>query len=80
MTIRVLLHVSGEDPILGEMEELPPPNATVVAINNPRRRDGKDLPYLQGEVVTVFWPMRMVNFIEIMPSVDEEKLIGPVRE
>ena len=80
MTIQVLLHVTGEDPILGEMEELPPYNSSVVTINNPRRRDGKDLPYLQGEVVTVVWPMRMVNFIEIMPSVEEEKLIGPVRE
>jgi hypothetical protein len=80
MTIQVLLHISGEDPVLGEMEELPPPNSTTVTVNNPRRRDGKDLRYLQGDVVTVVWPMRLINFIEIMPSVDEEKLIGPVRE
>ncbi|MGD8813697.1 MAG: hypothetical protein PVI78_04395 [Anaerolineales bacterium] len=80
MTIRVLLHLTGEDPILGELDELPSQGATVIRVNNPRRRDGKDLHYLEGEVVTVIWPMRSVNFIEIMPSVEEEKLIGPVRE
>jgi hypothetical protein len=80
MTVRVLLHVTGEDPILGELEELPPHNSSVVTIHNPRRRDGKDLPYLQDEVATVIWPVRAINFIEVMPSVEEEKLIGPVRE
>lgn len=80
MTIRVLLHISGEDPILGELDELPAHDSTVITINNPRRRDGKDLPYLQGDAVTVIWPIRVINFIEVMPSVEEEKLIGPVRE
>jgi hypothetical protein len=80
MTIKVLVHVSGEDPILGELSELPPHNSMVVTINNPRRRDGKDLRYLQSDVATVVWPMRAVNFIQVLPSVDEEKLIGPVRE
>jgi hypothetical protein len=80
MTIRVLLHMTGEDPILGEIEEYPQLDATMVVVNNPRRRDGKDLHYVQEEVVTVIWPLRMISFIEILPSVSEEKLIGPVRE
>jgi hypothetical protein len=80
MTIRVMLHMTGEDPVLGEIEELPPQDATMLAVNNPRRRDGKDLHYVQEEVVTVIWPLRMISFIEILPSVGEEKLIGPVRE
>lgn len=80
MTIKVLVHVSGEDPILGELSELPPHNSMVVTINNPRRRDGKDLRYLQSDVATVVFPVRSVNFIQVLPSVDEEKLIGPVRE
>ncbi|HEY71299.1 MAG TPA: hypothetical protein G4O08_12030 [Anaerolineae bacterium] len=80
MTIRVLLHMTGEDPILGEIEEYPQLNATMLVVNNPRRRDGKDLHYIQEEVVTVIWPLRMISFIEILPSVSEEKLIGPVRE
>jgi hypothetical protein len=80
MTLRVLLHMTGEDPILGEIEEYPQHDATLVVVNNPRRRDGKDLHYIQEEVVTVIWPLRMISFIEVLPSVSEEKLIGPVRE
>jgi hypothetical protein len=80
MATTVLLHLSGEDPVLGEIEEVPTATDTIVTINNPRRRDGKDLPYLDGNVVTVVWPMHRVNFIEILPTAEEEELIGFVRE
>jgi hypothetical protein len=80
MSISVLVHVSGEDPILGEIESLPTSAETSVTISSPRRRDGKDLPYVQGDVVTIIWPWHRINFIEILPSPEEEKLIGPVRE
>jgi hypothetical protein len=80
MPISILLHLSGEDPVLGEIEELPAPTDTSVSVNNPRRRDEKELPYLAETVVTVIWPMHRVNFIEILPSRDEEDLIGFVRE
>jgi len=75
-----LVHLGGEDPIVGEIEELPSPTDTTITVNNPRRRDGKDLAYVQSNVVTVLWPMHRVNFIEVMPTADEERLIGAVRE
>ncbi len=80
MPITVLVHLSGEDPVFGEVEELPTPTDTTITLNNPRRRDGKDLSYVQGNVVSVVWPMHRINFIEIMPTSEEEKLIGFVRE
>lgn len=80
MPITILMHLSGEDPVVGEIEELPTPTDTTITIINPRRRDGKDLPYLDGNVVTVLWPMHRVNFIEILPTAEEEELIGFVRE
>ncbi len=80
MAITVLVHLSGEDPVVGEVEELPSPTDTNITINNPRRRDGKDLPYLESNVVTVVWPIHRVNFMEIMPTAEEERLIGFVRE
>jgi hypothetical protein len=80
MPITVLVHISGEDPVVGEVEETPTPTDTVITLSNPRRRDGKDLPYVQGNVVTVVWPMHRINYIEIMPTSEEEKLIGFVRE
>ncbi len=80
MPTTVLIHLSGEDPVLGEVDELPAPTDTAVTVNNPRRRDGKDLPYIDGNVVTVMWPMHRVTFMEILPTADEEELIGFVRE
>jgi hypothetical protein len=80
MPITVLMHISGEDPVVGEIEELPTPADTTITVINPRRKDGKDLPYLEGNVVTVLWPMHRVNFIEILPTAEEEELIGFIRE
>jgi hypothetical protein len=80
MAIPVLLHISGEDPVRGEIEELPAPSDSNITVNNPRLRDGKDLRYLLDNVVTVVFPMHRVMFIEILPSAEEEKIIGFVRE
>ena len=80
MAITVLVHLSGEDPIVGEIEALPTPADASITINNPRRRDGKDLAYVQSNVVTVIWPFHRINFIEVMPTAEEEKIIGFVRE
>ncbi|MEE9216104.1 MAG: hypothetical protein V3U32_01595 [Anaerolineales bacterium] len=80
MPTTVLIHLTGEDPVLGEVDELPAPTDTAVTVNNPRRRDGKDLPYIDGNVVTVVWPMHRVTFMEILPTAEEEELIGFVRE
>jgi hypothetical protein len=80
MAITVLVHLSGEDPVVGEVEELPSPTDTNITVSNPRRRDGKDLPYLESNVVTVVWPIHRINFMEIMPTAEEERLIGFVRE
>ncbi|NIM92668.1 MAG: hypothetical protein GTO18_03000 [Anaerolineales bacterium] len=80
MAIPVLVHISGEDPVRGEIEDLPTPADTNITINNPRKRDGKDLRYLLDNVVTVVFPMHRINFIEILPSAEEEKIIGFVRE
>ncbi len=80
MPITVLIHLSGEDPVLGEIDELPEPTDTAITVNNPRRKDGKDLPYIDGNVVSVMWPMHRVTFMEILPTADEEELIGFVRE
>ncbi len=80
MSYTVLVHISGEDAVLGEVEELPTSTDTLITVNNPRRRDEKDLPYLHETVTSVIWPMHRINFIEIMPTREEEELIGFVRE
>ncbi len=80
MTSTVVVHISNEDPIVGELDELPAPTDTLVVIHNPRRRDGKDVHYLSNDVITVIWPVNQISFIEVMPSEAEEQIIGFVRE
>ena len=76
----VLLHISGEDPIVGEVDELPKPTDTLVTVTNPRRRDGKDIHYLDSRVSKVVWPFERVSFIEILSGEEAEQIISFVRE
>lgn len=80
MSQTVVIHISNEDPVVGELDELPAVTDTMVVIHNPRQRDGKDISYLANDVVTVIWPVYKISFIEIMPSEAGEEIIGFVRE
>ena len=76
----VLIHIMNDDPVLGEMDSMPTAQDAMIIVKNPRRKDGKDLPYLEANVTTVLWPLLRVNFIELMPSGEEEEIITFIRE
>ncbi len=76
----LLLHLPNEEPIVGEVEEIPSPQDTLIALKNPRRRDGKDVHYIEPEVTLVLFPVSRVTLIEVLPSAEEEEIIGFVRE
>jgi hypothetical protein len=80
MNILLILHLSGEEAVVGEVEDIPLPTDLSVRVTNPRRIDGKELHYLSDNVSTVIYPMARINFIEVVPSRDDEELIGFVRE
>ncbi len=76
----VIIHIVGEDVVVGEVEALPTPTDVTMTVRNPRRRDGKDLPYLDTNISTVVWPFWRINFVEVVPTGEEEDVIGFVRE
>jgi len=80
MAYSVILHIAGEPSILGELEELPKPTDNLITVSNPRLRDGKDIHYLEHNVVKVIWPVDKITLIEVLESEEEEHLIGFVRE
>ncbi|NWG06963.1 MAG: hypothetical protein HXY35_09805 [Chloroflexi bacterium] len=80
MAYSVILHITGEASILGEIEELPKPSDTIITLVNPRLRDGKDVHYLEQNVTKVIWPLARIALIEVLESQEEESLIGFVRE
>lgn len=80
MPYSVILHISGEISVIGEVEELPKPDDTNITVSNPRQKDGKDLHYLEHDVVKVIWPLSRLNLIEVLESEQDDQIIGFVRE
>lgn len=80
MALNVILHIAGEEAVTGEVDELPGNTDTLIKVNNPHRMDGKEIHYLTETVVTVYWAIHRINFIEVLPSKEEEAIIGFVRE
>ena len=80
MPYTLILHIHNTEPVVGEVEELPSPTDTLIVLDNPRMRDGKDVHYLAENVTTVYWPVERVNFIEVLTSKEDEEIIGFVRE
>jgi hypothetical protein len=81
MAITLILHIANEDPIVGEVDEMPASTDSAIVLQNPRRRDGKDIPNLSSNsVTTVIFPMHRMTFVEVMPSEEEERVFGVVRE
>jgi hypothetical protein len=76
----VILHIQNDDPVLGEMDALPAVTDQMVIVKNPRRKDGKDIGYIDPKVMTVIWPLSKITFIEVLPSGEEEEIISFVRE
>lgn len=76
----IILHLPGEPLVIGEIEELPKPTDVLITVSNPRQKDGKELHYLDINVVRVIWPMHKISLIEILESESEDRIIGFVRE
>ena len=71
MARTVILHIVGEDPVLGDLEQDPQPSDNFVAVSNIRKRDGKDVHYISPGVQTVLFPWSRLTFVEFMPDEEE---------
>ena len=81
MSFSVVIHIQNAEPILGEVDELPSPSDNMITVHNPRRKDGKEVNYIEEQVSTVIWPLEKISFIEVLPNQgEEEEIIGFVRE
>ncbi|HEC21865.1 MAG TPA: hypothetical protein ENI95_02990 [Chloroflexi bacterium] len=80
MSYRIQVHLANDDPVILDVDELPKPTDQFVMGMNPQRRDGKDVPYILREVNQVIFPWWRINFIQILPSEQEEEIPTFVRE
>ena len=80
MAHTLMVHLANEDPVVIECERFPEPNDTCIVGMHPRRKDNKEVHYILPDVTTVIFPMWRINFIEVMPSGEEEEVFKPFRE
>jgi hypothetical protein len=71
MAISVVVHLAGEDAILGDMDELPQLQASYVVLRNIRKKDGKPLAYVTEGATTFLYPWTRITFIETMGDVGQ---------
>jgi hypothetical protein len=76
----IVVHIANEDAIVCEIDNLPDPKDQSILVHNLRRRDGKDVHYLDEEVTSVIFPLQRINFIQILPSGEISEVVGFVRE
>lgn len=80
MPHQILIHVAGEEAIAGEVEELPKSTDTIVTFTNPRRREGKEIHYIDSRAVKIIWPMDKISFIEVLGGDGADEIVSFVRE
>lgn len=73
MSITVVIHVMGGDAIIGEVEELPNPQAQYVVFTNVRQKDGKPVLYIDRESTRVLFPWHKISFLETLPSEEDQE-------
>ena len=80
MSTTVIVHIRNAEPMVAEIEEMPDLQDTLIKLNNPRQRDGKDLIFLEHNVVTVYWPWAEISFMEIIPGETADEVVSFIRE
>ena len=78
--ISIIVHIANEEAIVCEVDEVPGTIDQFILMQNPRRRDGKDIHYLDEEVTSMIVPWHRINFVQLLPSAEAEDVIGFVRE
>jgi hypothetical protein len=78
--ITIYVHLEGLENTLVDVEELPSNADTILVGRHPRRRDGKDVDYMQPNVNTLIVPISRIMFIEVMSDELEEEFETFIRE
>ncbi|CAN5333074.1 MAG: hypothetical protein H0V47_05695 [Chloroflexia bacterium] len=81
MSVRALVHIMNDDPIMCELERVPNPSDSYVVIRNPRRRDGKPMELLADGATSFLYPWSRITFIELFEDEGQrEGIVGFFRE
>jgi hypothetical protein len=68
----LILHVSNSEPVKVDVDELPKPTDQVIIGRNPRERNDREFPWVDEGVTTVIFPWWRINYVQILPSEEDE--------
>ncbi len=71
MANTLLIHVIGEEPMLGDAEELPDPKDQFLHFTNPRKRDGKPISYVSRGATDFYLPWHRISIVEVLKGEEE---------
>ena len=84
MIRNIVIHLSGEQPLVADAEALPSPSDVTFVCNNLRHVDGKKPRFIDHTDSTFVFPMSLVRFLEIPkpggPGNEFQLLPGPIEE
>lgn len=69
MALMAIVHIVGEDAILGELDELPDPTHSYVLLRNIRKKDGKPLSYIDDSATAFLYAWSRISFIELIGDI-----------
>lgn len=69
MTIPAIIHIAGEDAIVGDLDGLPDPTHSYILVRNLRKKDGKPLTYVSDSATAFLYAWSRITFIELLAEV-----------
>jgi hypothetical protein len=69
MTVTAIVHLHGEDAVLGDLDEVPDPRHNFVLLRNLRKKDGKALSYVADGATAFLYAWNRISFIELMGEI-----------
>jgi hypothetical protein len=75
MRYHLIIHPTNGEPIEGEVDEIPGPQATLIALKNPHKRSNRDLDWTDHRVNTLLLTVAHIVSIEVIVTRAEEEII-----
>jgi hypothetical protein len=78
MAIPAIIHMVGEDAILGDLDGVPNPTHQFLLIRNVRKKDNKPLAYVADGSEVFLFAWHRITFVEIMADIQLQDSGGSV--
>ena len=69
MSVTAIVHLTGEDAVLGDLDEIPDPRHNYIMLRNLRKKDGKALSYVADGATAFLYAWSRISFIELMGEI-----------